>query len=124
MKKSLLGLLLLSILSCQKPKIKSTYILKIDRDELSAFTKHYESGSKIDTIKAFTDTDAYREAVITFYSNKIAEKMINYKVYKSNFFSITDKNGIDLGIKLSKKIKDSLVHIVQRSYEYQRAMSK
>lgn len=97
------------------------YHLTLNYDQFDPNNNTIKSVSKNDTIMAQDDTLAYLKAVDTFYHDKIKERAkMNFGQPKS--FSITDKNGLDLTIKLSNEITGKIKGNVESKPEIKKML--
>lgn len=105
----LLSLLCIFASSCkQKPKELKTYNLTISKKELNVYGSGYEDVDKKDTVRATDDTTAYYRGVLKYAANLKAEELTKNRVSTSKSFTITDSLGGNIGINLSKEVKDSI----------------
>ena len=66
---------------------------------------------------ALNDTAAYREALTTYYSHKIAEETSKVHIYKTHSFSLQDSTRMYIELLLPQKVKDSLENSVKDGVE-------
>lgn len=64
--------------------------------------------TKVDTIKAYSDEQAYSDGLKTWWGILQAEKLLKNRVSISHSYAIYDSDGLDLKIKLPINVTDSI----------------
>lgn len=97
------------IFSCKpKPAPLLVYNIEMPQQTLNASGTRMIENIKTDTVMAINDTLAYDKAIRSFLAVKKAEKMLDYRVSKTNSFTVSDSSGVDLTNILSKNVVDSI----------------
>ena len=108
MKKLLFCAAIIFVAGCSNPSaVKNTpnnkYILTINQEVYNEVKHSFDPKAKTEPLLSANDTTAYMDALKKWYDIKIEErKGLSYGLSKS--FTIVDKNGIDLTIKLPQNI--------------------
>ncbi|NNU33563.1 hypothetical protein HK413_04610 [Mucilaginibacter sp. S1162] len=82
------------------------YVVTTHKDKFNDAKSAYEDVPTVDTLLSANDTTAYLDAVKKWYDLKIDERK-NFK-FSAKSFTIVDKNGVDLTVKLPLNIVNGI----------------
>lgn len=82
------------------------YVVITHKDKFNNAKSAFEDVPTVDTLLSANDTTAYLDAVKKWYNLKIDERK-NFK-FSAKSFTISDKNGLDLTVKLPANIVNGI----------------
>jgi uncharacterized lipoprotein YajG len=82
------------------------YVVITHKDKFNDAKSAFEDVPTVDTLLSANDTTAYLDAVKKWYNLKIDERK-NFK-FSAKSFTILDKNGLDLTVKLPANIVNGI----------------
>ncbi|MES2377477.1 MAG: hypothetical protein V4553_12900 [Bacteroidota bacterium] len=82
------------------------YVVTTHKDKFNDAKSAFEDAPTVDTLFSANDTTAYMDAVKKWYNLKIDERK-NFK-FSAKSFTIVDKNGMDLTVKLPVNIVNGI----------------
>ncbi len=92
--------------STEKNVPTQKYVVTTHKDKFNDAKNAYEDVPTVDTLLSANDTTAYLDAVKKWYNLKIDERK-NFK-FSAKSFTIVDKNGLDLTVKLPANIVNGI----------------
>lgn len=109
--------------SAQNTTPSQKYILTYEMEDFDETTNKLGTKKQVDTLLELNDTTAYLTAVKNWYAKKVeARNNLQFGLYKS--FSVTDKSGIDLTLKLSDKIVTGINNQVKSQPEVKKMLDE